>query len=87
MWSPAGAPATATLKTVSPRLAFIAALDTDGRIFYSLTHANTDSDIIIMFVSNLCRKLDAELGEWKSNTVFLLDNATYHQTEECLRIY
>jgi hypothetical protein len=75
MWAPAGAPASYTDKQITPRLALIATLDTDGRVFFALTHANTDTDIMIMFLSTLCRKLDAEIAGWKSNSVFLLDGA------------
>ena len=85
MWAPPGAPASSTLKLVNPRLALLAALDTDGRVFFSLTHANTDTDIMIMFISCLCRKLDSEIVDWKSNSVFLLDGAKYHTSAESLK--
>ena len=87
MWAPTDMPATAIEKQVSPRLALIASLDSDGRIFFSLTHANTDSDIMVMFISCLCRKLDAELVDWKSNSVFLLDNAKYHVSDDCRQFF
>jgi hypothetical protein len=77
MWAPAGAPASFTDKQINPRLALITSLDTDGKVFFSLTHANTDTDIMIMFISTLCRKLDAEIVDWKTNYVFLLDGAKY----------
>ena len=64
----------------------LATLDTDGRVFFSLTHANTDSQIMIMFLSTLCRKLDAEIPNWKEDSIFLLDGAKYHTKEEVLRV-
>jgi hypothetical protein len=82
MWAPAGAPASFTDKQVNPRLALIATLDTDGRVFFALTHANTDTDIMIMFISTLCRKLDTEIPNWKDDSIFLLDGAKYHTSEE-----
>ena len=85
MWAPADAPASSILKPVSPRLALIASLDTDGNVFFSLTHANTDSDIMLMFISSLCRKLDNEILDWKENSVLLFDGAKYHTSEETLR--
>ena len=42
MWCPPQTPATISLKPISHRLALIAALDTEGGIYYSLTQANTD---------------------------------------------
>ena len=50
MWAPNTAPCTITDRAVTPRLALIAALDTDGRIFFTMNHANTDSDVIILFL-------------------------------------
>ena len=83
-WLGTDCPATISYKLISPRLAVLAALDTDGRGFYALTQANTDSDVFMMFMSCLCRKLDSELVDWKDNTVLLLDNARYHVSEECV---
>ena len=37
-----------------------------------------------MFISRLCRKLDSEIVDWKENTVFLLDNAKYHVSEDSM---
>ena len=65
IWTPTAAPASATAKVINPRLSLIAALDTDGRIFFSLTHANTDSNVMMLFLSNLCRMLDKEISDWK----------------------
>ena len=42
LWCPGKSTATVTMKTVTPRLSLIAALDTDGRAWFSLTQANTD---------------------------------------------
>jgi len=58
MWTPNNSPCTITDKPVNPRLALIAALDSDGRVFFSLTHANTDSNIIVLFLKQLVDKLD-----------------------------
>ena len=50
MWCPTKAPCTITDKAINPRLALIAALDTDGRVYFSLNHSNTDSDVILLFL-------------------------------------
>ena len=39
-----------------------------------------------MFISTLCRKLDAEIPNWKEDSIFLLDGAKYHTKEEVLRV-
>ena len=72
------------LKGVNPRLSLIAALDTDGKVFFSLLHANTDSDVMMIYLSCLFRQLDAEIPDWKETSVLLLDNAKYHTSEECI---
>ena len=54
-WSKADKPATFTAKTVTPRLSLLAALDTSGNVYYSLSQANTDSDMMMMFMQHLIR--------------------------------
>ena len=53
-WAPKGQPATIASKTVSPRLAIIAAIDTDGRMWFALTQSNTDSNVFCLFLVYLC---------------------------------
>ena len=64
MWCPKNAPCTITDKFMNPRLALIAALDTDGNVYFSLTHANTDSDVMILFILDLVNKLNQETPDW-----------------------
>lgn len=40
-------------KSVSPRISLIGAIDTDGDVYISLIHANTDSEIFKMYLSKL----------------------------------
>ena len=54
MWCSPSYPSTLAGQLVMPRLALIAALDTDGHIWFSLTHATTDSEVINLFFSYLC---------------------------------
>ena len=60
----------------------IAALDTDGRLYMSLTQFNTDSDVMLMFLSRLANVLSAEDANWRDETYWLLDNASYHRSTE-----
>ena len=50
MWRPAKKPCTVNDKVINPRLALIAALDTHGRVYFSLNHSNTDSDVTLLFL-------------------------------------
>ena len=60
----------------------IAALDTDGHVYFSLSHANTDQDIFMLFLRHLVRTLDSETPGWQENSIILVDNAPYHSGEE-----
>jgi len=82
MWCPTNTPCTITDKFMSPRLALIAALDTDGNVYFALTHSNTDSSVMLLFLLGLVNKLNQETPDWISKSVLLLDNAKYHVSEE-----
>ena len=41
-WVPKNSTGSVPLKTITPSLSMIAALDTDGRVYFSLSHSNTD---------------------------------------------
>jgi hypothetical protein len=60
----------------------ITALDTEGRIYFSLSHANTNSQMMLLFLSRLCKVLDSDGWGWRDNTVILLDGAKYHTSKE-----
>ena len=79
---PSDAAATYTDKQVAPRISLIAALDTDGRMWFSLTQANTDADVMTTFLRYLVRQLDLETPGWQDNTTILLDNASWHNKPE-----
>ena len=63
---------------MDPRISFIAAIDTEGEVYMSLSIVATDEDTFRLFVSKLAEKLDTERPGWKKDTVILLDNASYH---------
>ena len=64
IWVPSDSPGTITDKQVSPRISLLAAIDTNGRIWYSLTQANTDADVMTMFLRYLSKQLDIESPGW-----------------------
>ena len=82
MWCPTNAPCTITDKIINPRLSLIAALDTDGNVYFSLNHSNTDSDVMLLFIMKLVNQLNQDTPDWMSKSVLLLDNAKYHVSEE-----
>ena len=50
IWVPTDAAGTVTDKQVAPRISLLLALDTEGRIWTSLTQANTDADVMTLFL-------------------------------------
>ena len=54
-WVPSGAPSTFREKQVAPRISLLLAVDTDGRLWFSLTQANTDADVMTLFLRYLER--------------------------------
>ena len=64
LWGPKGGYGNIRLKTVSPRVSLIAALDTNGNVWYCLSHAATDSDVIALFMNSLVKILDQEQPGW-----------------------
>ena len=86
LWQPKSGSCSVQARTVSPRLSILAAIDTDGHVWFSLTQANTDSDVLLLFFVSLLDKLDRETPSWREDTVFLLDGARYHTSAE-MRAY
>jgi len=82
MWRPPNSPGTMIAKQVAPRLSLICALDSNGNAYYSLSQINTDSDMLMLYMRHLLRRLDEESADWRDNTIFLLDGAKYHTSEE-----
>ena len=82
MWCPGKTPCTVTEKSMGIRHSFIAALDTDGQVYFSLTHANTDSDVMLTFFRRLDIVLSNETPDWKEKSFVLLDGAKYHMSDK-----
>ena len=43
----------------------IVAVDTEGNVYSSLTQFNTDSSVMLMFISRLAQQLTKESPDWK----------------------
>ena len=81
-WRRRGELNTLSTKPLSPKVNMIAAVDTDGNLYLSLTQQNTDTDVMLMFFSRLANVLSQENMEWRDETYWLLDNAAYHRSKE-----
>ena len=78
VWAPADYPAHIPDRQVNPRISLICALDTEGHMWFSLTQANTNSDVMCLFLRTFMEKLDRERPGWIEDTIILLDGAPYH---------
>ena len=74
------------MKQVAPRITLVAALDSRGSLYASLLQANSDSDTMQLFFTEYIKTLDAEDRNWRSNSVIVLDNASYHDSKEVLEL-
>ena len=81
VWGKKDGEGNVVLNSVSPRISMIAAIDNSGNVWFTLSHSNTDSNMIALFLLKLSKTLDSESPGWSDNTVFLWDNASYHASE------
>ena len=81
-WRPRNETNSVPHRQMAPRISVIAAVDTDGRAYFTLTQVNTDTDVFLLFLKRLFDKLTTEERTWKENTVVLVDGASYHQSEQ-----
>ena len=68
--------------SIAPRIAVQLAICTEGRLYASLSQANTDAKTFCLFVSKLSAKLTREDARWRDNTVLLVDGARYQTCAE-----
>ena len=54
-WAKKNGEGNSTLNAVSPRVSMIAAIDTEGCCWFTLSLANTDSNMMALFLHNLTK--------------------------------
>ena len=67
---------TAPDKTLSRKINIITAMSSDGEVWMALTTCNTDTNVLMLFMSHLAKALTKESVDWRNNTVFLLDGVS-----------
>ena len=67
---------TAPDKVLSQKINIISAVSSDGDVWIALTTCNTDSDVLMLFMTHLASALTREAADWRSSTVFLLDGVS-----------
>jgi len=71
-------------KVVQPSNSLIAAIDTEGDVYLSLTQVYTDTACMKLYLDWLFKQLDADRPGWRKDTVLLLDGARYHKSDEIM---
>ena len=62
---------------MNPRVAMQLAICTDGRLYCSMSQANTDTATFCLFMSRLAAKLSREDKDWRTRHLLLIDGARY----------
>ena len=57
-WRRKGESNSISVSVISPRISMLTAIDTDGNLFYALSHGNTDMYTKQLFLSKLAITLD-----------------------------
>ena len=55
-------------------------MDNLGDVFISLLQANSDSEIMEIFLMELVKMLDTEDRHWRRDTIIIWDGASYHKS-------
>ena len=75
-WKRRGMLNTAPEKTLTQKVNIICAMSTDGDVWIALTTCNTDSNVLMLFMTHLASALTKEAPDWRASTVFLLDGVS-----------
>ena len=75
-WKRRGMLNTAPDKVLSQKINIITALASDGEVWIALTTRNTDSDVLMLFMTHLAIELTKKYKNWRSTTAFLLDGVS-----------
>ncbi len=53
-------------------------MSSDGEVWVALTTCNTDSNVLMLFMTHLAKALTKESADWRNSTVFVLDGVSTH---------
>lgn len=81
-WRVRGTTNSVKTRNSSRRLSLIVGLDTNGKLYCSVTLANTDSKIMILYLAHLAKILAKRDPGYRNNTCILMDNASYNKSKE-----
>ena len=79
-WKGRGMLNTASDKVFSQKINIIAAIASDGDMWVTLTTCNTNSEVMMLFITRLASELTKQRKDWRNDTVFLLDGVSQLDT-------
>ena len=86
-WGLKGEKNSMSRKDLTQKVNMIAAVDTEGRVYAALTQVNTDSDVMVSYMSRLATVLKMEDRNWLQNTILLVDGAKYHKSPATRKVF
>ena len=72
---------------IKPRITMQCAIGDHGELFFALMQANSNVRTMELFMTHLCWKLDKLRADWRRDTVFQLDGASWHVSKENLAVF
>ena len=78
-WAPIGKKAYLTKSRRLTSVSLIAAINNKGEFYFTINQGRNNSYTLLLFFVRLIRHLNHFGGNWRANTVFMLDNASYHK--------
>ena len=86
-WQAPGTTNSVAALSMAPRVTMILAVDSTGRLYFSLSQSNSNQGLFGLFMRQLVLKLDKERPNWRKNTLVTLDGARYHSGAEAKELY
>ena len=65
----------------------VVAIDSEGRLFSSYHQCNSDRYTFMLMIYELVTILDEEDANWRDNTIFMADNASFHHVREVKELF
>ena len=81
-WTDRGEPARGLEKPACPRITVVAAVDSDGNKYASITQSNSTRYTTQVYLFQLITLLEKEDNDFRDKTILVFDGATHHLTAD-----
>ena len=78
-WSTRGKKKFLTRSRRLTSVSLIAAITSNGEYYFSINQGRNNSYTLLLFFCRLIKHFNRFKRNWRSNTIFMLDNASYHK--------